>query len=166
MSDEQDDNQNGDAPEAPKPKRGRPKQPKVDRRGEMEARALAIQEEIRNRPPQKVRSLDEMVQFNFQLMSRLQDILWEDFQTIGIRNTALMMTPNGVARTEVAGLTNATREHLVDMFDMLAKTIILAIEAQQGKKDEGVDPNDKFKNLAALLSKGVPGIKFPGSNQQ
>lgn len=157
MSEDNNENNNENGgEETPRPRRGRPPQPRTETINSLEAKLAKILEDIENQPNVKARTIEEIVEFNKSLMTRLQDVLMEDLKTVSVKNIIRVNTPNGPQKQELVGLPATTREYLLKLYDHCNKVLTLA----EASKQEGeIDPDKKFAALADQLYRGIPGLK-------
>lgn len=151
------ENEENDLIEPSKPKRGRPAIPKPAGRGDIDAKFEDIVNslhEVEDTPP---RTMEEIIEFNKKILTKIQNILLEDLKTIHPKNMTRITTPNGIAKFEIAGLPKETRVYLMSIFSACSTALKLAEEA--ANNHDGGDDEKKFEKLATDLYKGIPGLK-------
>lgn len=137
-----------------RPRRGRPPKPKAATPNEVEALFQELIDTMEESPDPVERSLEEIVSYNKKIIGMVQNILIQDLKTISPKNTARISTPNGIQKIEIGGLTGSTREYLLKTLEQCFKAVAL-VEKDNGQKDVG---DDKLKQLAQSLYKGIPGL--------
>lgn len=136
-----------------RPRRGRPPNPQSATPNQVEAMYQKLMTEVQERPEADLLDDAGLNEHNKKLFRQIQIILNEDFKMMTPKNMARVATPNGIQKFEITGLSKDQRDHLREMFKILATTIKL-FEEQQPAGAGG-----SLGELTKQLYKGIPGVK-------